>query len=192
MEQTAMETDAPAEPAAEVEEEQNLDDVLNEWASDEKTEETTQKVTTTLDEKSLQEMRDLHVQVKFEMERRMASEAAQEFNGTVKSLIGDQGWPEILVKGFLNQKAMDDEKLKHAYLNKHENPSAWKRVEKALRKEIGEMFSQIPSIDASATKRAISSAVRNVKTTAPDGNVDLSTLNDTDFAKYKKKMFQSL
>lgn len=164
---------------------QDLDSILSEW---EETGEPEKQEPESDPKTTLKELQSLSKQLKAQHESETRKAAQKDFQETIKSIKGDNDWPDILVKGFLQEKALESPKLKNAYMNRHQNPDAWGKAQKALSKELEGYFGKKDS-----TKDEIASAVRNAKSTTPEVNTEkLGSLNNQDFESEKERIFSSL
>lgn len=120
--------------------------------------------------------------------------AAKAFDETVTAIKGDLDIPDVLVKGFLQQKALDNPKLQHAYADKEVNTSQWAKVEASLQKELHSLLDSLPNKEVTETRNQVASAVRNAKSTTPNSNPEnfktIGQKSDTDFETYKRELFK--
>jgi len=170
----------------------DLDNLLQEYSGDEKTEEVTQTQETSV--QSDDDTKQLLQLMKQQMEDTNRKAAATELNDTVKSIKGDIGVEDDFVKAFLNMKAEGDPRLRQAYIEKGNNPKAWSKIEKSLRSELGKFIGGLANKSATDTREAVTASVLNSKTTQKSEtktSKDLAKMSDIEFEDFKQASFKA-
>lgn len=91
-----------------------------------------------------------------------------DLNSTIKNITGDLKLPDRFAKGWIDQVARENPAVANAFLNRANNPNAWKKIENALSKEIAKDFKALTPVDEGATvdRAAVTAAVRGASTKA--------------------------
>lgn len=108
----------------------------------------------------------------------------KDIESAIKSISdGIEGQPKYVFRGFMEEKAGSDPRVIKAWNARHEKPEEWKKVLKALNKELKEEL----SIDTKVTRdvQSLESAVRSASSHSADKPVNLNQMSDTQFALYK-------
>lgn len=122
------------------------------------------------------------------LEKRLAEREFQtELQPILKRIRGDIS-PEVLddseLADLLDGRAKRDPRLADAWMNRHQNPKAWAKVEEAIGREISGKFAKLPDKAATEDRAAVTAAVRGASQKAPEGKApDYSKMSDGEFAK---------
>lgn len=127
------------------------------------------------------------------IEQRIAN---QEYRDDMDSAIGfirgdvDSGvFDNAMVEGWLNAEAHNDPRIGHAFMKRHENPEAYKRVREALAKKFQGRFKDLPDKNVTEDRDAVASAVRGASKSAPEtddfNRADMLKLAETNPAAFK-------
>lgn len=177
----ATEAEAQVTPAAEATSAQNttpdLDSLLSEFETQAKPQPAPAPASTTAADPEIAELK-----------RKVASmEFKQEFEPILKRVRGELS-PEVLsdeeLTDLLDGRAKRDPRVQNAYMNRHANPSAWAKIEKALNAELSKKFT--PRVDAAATedRAAVAAAVRGTSNKAPEEKTpDYGSMPNSDFQR---------
>jgi len=110
------------------------------------------------------------------LEARDTEAANRQFEADMKSAVDkvrgempSDKFTDGMVRGWLDERAVEDERLKRAWVNRHASPAAFERVLAELGRNFAKNFSS--DVDAGATedRDAVAAAVRGASTTPPDG-----------------------
>lgn len=90
--------------------------------------------------------------------------------------------------GFADRNAA----VKRAYLNRSDNPDAWKALVKTWAKEQAASFAQSPDQKVSAAQEALATHVQGASNQVPAGqpNKEVAAMSDVEFETWKKAQFR--
>ncbi len=181
MTQAMTETDTAVDQTVEAQSaSDDLDSLLNEFTEETKSEPAINQSDV---KEAVSWINEQRVQGEKEAENTDIASAAT----TIKQSLGDIDLPltDGMLRGMLEDNARRDPKIREAFAQRRENPQAWSEALKRVSNNIKEDL----SIDHKATsdREAITSAVHSASTKrpAPDEKVDLTQMNDSEFARYK-------
>lgn len=125
------------------------------------------------------------------LEQRLNDQEAREHQRELNNLYGrlSDGLQAdaIDVEIFLGRLAKDNPALNEVYANRHRDPAAWTKTERALRHEVTKRFGKAVDKQATESRDAVSAAVRSASTAAP-----AKDLTDDDVQKMSKDDFDAL
>jgi len=111
---------------------------------------------------------------------------------TVQEHLGDGlpvKLPDRVVRGMLNDLAMENRGVMVAFQNRRQEPGTWKRILAAsaaqLRKEFGDPVDQQLTSDRAAAQAAVRGASKASAT--DDGQPNLAAMSDQEFLKWKRE-----
>lgn len=110
----------------------------------------------------------------------------EDLDRTVANIMGDQKVPERFAKGWIDQVAREKPQVAQAFLNKHNNPDAWSKIERTLAKEFAKEMKQFTSIDPQVTedREIVAAAVRGASTKAPDNKpIRMDGMSNAEYRK---------
>ena len=181
MREALTETDASVDqPVEEQGASDDLDSLLNEFTEETKSEQT---INPNDVKEAVGWINEQRQQTANEAEQTAINSATE----TIKEQLGDLDIPltDGMIRGMLEDNARRDPKIRDAFAQRQKNPQAWSEALKRASKNIKEDL----SIDQKATsdREAIASAVHSASTQqpTPDTPVDLNTMSDSKFARYK-------
>lgn len=97
--------------------------------------------------------------------------------------------PDRVVRGMLNDLAMQNRGVTAAFQNRHSDPGTWKRVLAAsaaqLRKEFGDSVDQRLTSDRAAAQAAVRGASKASAT--DDGQPNFAKMTDNEFEAWKRQ-----
>lgn len=121
-------------------------------------------------------------------------EADSEVNALVTKLKASdelKGASDRLIRNYIEGEALRNPKLASAYANRHNDPKAWKSIEKGLAKAIAD---DLPKYDAVASKvqsdrTAMIEATKtaSLSETKPAA-LNFATMSHSEFREYERKM----
>ena len=184
-----QENESEAKPSDESQDaqEQDLDSLLKEYESEDKTEETQESTQQVAQSEDIQWLR----QQRAEYEREQTEKAVTEAASMLKESIGDLPitMPDYVFEGILHQKASKDPRIIEAFNKRFTNPGGWQKIVKATGKQLSQDL-QPKDQKATDSWNAVESAVHSASTSSPQQqDVDVSKMTDTEFVAYKQKLF---
>lgn len=133
------------------------------------------------------------VEIIAEHQQLKAAAVRTDVDNVIKSVKGELDIPLYAVRGWIDQKADEDPRIKQMFEQRNVNPEPFKRLlgqmQKQFRKEAAAVAKG--SIDPNATedRAAVTAAMRGASTKAPDDKApDVGRMTDQEFAAYKRKL----
>lgn len=132
------------------------------------------------------------------LERQIANQQYRtDMDETIRSIRGDvdaEFFSDDLVEGWLNAQANRDPRVGHAFMKRHENPVAYKKVVSALAGQFQKRFKELPDRNITEDREAVASAVRGASKPAPETDdfdtaeiLKLAETNPTAFKAWQKE-----
>jgi hypothetical protein len=117
----------------------------------------------------------------------------REVEDLLKTVKGDLDVAQFAVRGWIDQKADEDPRIKRIFEQRHVNPAAFMqmadRMQKQFRKEAAAFAKSRVDEGATEDKAAVTAAVRGASTKAPDDKPpNVSRMTDAEFAAYKRSL----
>ena len=116
-----------------------------------------------------------------------AREHQRELNNLYTRLSDGLQADAIDVEIFLGRLAKENPALNDLYANRHRDPGAWTRTEKALQQKVAQRFGKAVDKQVTESRDAASAAIRSASTAAPPKD-----LSDKEIASMSKDEFDSL
>lgn len=199
MTDTPNPTDATATPGAEAgAAEADINQLLNEFDSASAPKQPTPSTTTPrTSAKTVVER--LAPVIQF-AEKTMAKEQKQEFEKGVSEAVAQvkaadelKALPEAFVRGYLFDHAERDPDFNKAFVERAQNPTAWKSQLEKARASAVEAMKGVPDQKVSETIAAARAAVAGDTSTVPADsdrlpNEKLNQMSDGEFARYKREL----
>jgi hypothetical protein len=175
--------DAPAQPATEGNDAQDLDSLLAAY--------NTSEPPKSEPPKEPDDRLAAYEQRLAELEKREAQVRSQaEVSEVVRSVRGDLPIDENLVEAYLQVEATKDPRLVEAFTNRRRDPDQWKKIEaglaKKLKASVGADIDQV----ATETRDAVDAAVRSASTRTPveEAPPDIAAMSEAEFEQYKQTL----
>lgn len=165
------ETDSQAKPgteATDARDKDDLDSLLDEWKSSaiDPSKSTPEQKTDADKTKSDGDDRLAR------LERRLEDQQFKADIAPVLASFRDQIPDTVLtdkeLTNLINGWAIDDPRLRTAWLNRHDDPGKWNRTVKSLSDSFKKRFSNLPDKSATEDREAVTAAVRGASTKAPE------------------------
>ena len=140
------------------------------------------------------------VQTRLERTEREAQEREyrESMGEAVKSLQGEDlsYLPAEMLEGFLEIKARQDQRLRHAWNDRFANPQIFNRILKGYRNQLVELIGNRVDKNVTQDREAVTASVRGASTKGSDkpkySQKDLDGMTDREFfEKYDKGEFSS-
>ena len=116
----------------------------------------------------------------------------RDIGGVVQAIRGEldaDTFDDDLVVGYLDARAKRDPRIANAWVQRHQNPEAFNKVQKSLADEFQKRFGSQPDKAVTEDREAMAAAVRGASTaTAEQEQPDLKNLSDAEFNQLKQKM----
>lgn len=117
----------------------------------------------------------------------------QDMDKTIQEIRGDLDpgtYDDTFMEAWVEAQARDDQRLQHAWADRHDNPKHFARVVETLGREFGKKFKSAPDAQATEDREAVSAAVRGASTPAPvEKPADYSNMNDNEFREEMEKKY---
>lgn len=112
---------------------------------------------------------------------------------TIKDVRGDLD-PEVfddeIVEGWLNARAMKDQRLAQAWLQKESNPKQWGRIKSELGREFKKKFDKMPDRNVTEDRAAVVAAVRASSTKAPpEQPANLGGMSNAEYRNHIRQQY---
>lgn len=122
------------------------------------------------------------------IERRYAEEAvARDLRPVIEKIKGkvpEGFFEDTEIEDWVAARAQRDPRLANAWMNRHQNPTAWGKVVDAIGEQMAAKFKKLPDRGATEDRAAVTAAVRGASKQAPEGKApDYSRKSDAEFAK---------
>lgn len=176
---------AASETQPDGQESASLDAILDEFDEEVKPEETQKE--------SGQDVNEILDYVRNQQKREAMEQTTTDINAAVDTVLDgvNLGLPDDLAKdvveGLLYKQVENDKRLLGVFVNRRQNPSAWKSVLNHIKQDIQSRY----NVDTKTTQdwNALESAVRSSQTSnATESQPDVSNMSDNDFMKLKMKL----
>jgi hypothetical protein len=185
------ETDSQAKPGTEATDARDKDDLnslLDEWKTSSEPSKSTPEQKTDADTKSDGDDRLAR------LERRLEDQQFKSDIAPVLASFRDQIPDTVLtdkeLTNLINGWAIDDPRLRTAWLNRHDDPGKWGRTVKGLSDSFKKRFSTLPDKSATEDREAVTAAVRGASTKAPeDRPPSYGNASNSDFASDVEKRY---
>lgn len=168
------------EPTEEASEQGDLDSLLNEWDTEGKQE--------PKEEPAKPPAQDTRVDYMYQ--RMVADEINQTVDHLSEGLSEHFDVEQDFLRDWLEGRAGRDPKLTNAFMGRHQNPSAWKKIEGELGKELLKKIRiKEKKEETTADKEAAAAFVRGSSTKEvpdkPKSSEELEKMSDAEFRKYE-------
>ena len=164
--------------------EPSIDELLEEFKV--KTETPTEQQSKDIKADDLREVVDY---VRQDRDEKIKERTDTDVMAAVKVVKGDLELDDGLVKQILYGRASTDPRFLKAFQMRHENPSAWESVQKAMHKELASTLT--PKTDPNLTddRAAVEAAVRSQSTGSTEEPLpDLGSMSDAEFNEAQRKL----
>ncbi|MGI9503675.1 MAG: hypothetical protein ACR2RE_11530 [Geminicoccaceae bacterium] len=181
----ADESNAKAKPSTEEQsaQEPSIDDLLKEFETDTKPEQTSAKSDVGVDD-----LKEVVSYVREDRERRDREQTQTDIAGAVKAVKGDLAIDDDLVEGLLYRKANTDQRFLRAFQLRHESPGTWANMQKAMHRELADKVSAKPDEALTDDRQAVEAAVRSASTgSSEDAPPDFNSMTDQELNAWQRK-----
>lgn len=117
----------------------------------------------------------------------------KDMRATIEKVRGDlpsDYFDDKLVQSWIDARASDDPRLAQAWMNRKADPASFNRVVAALGKEFAKKYGKLPDADATASRQAVTAAVRGSSTKAPESAPpDFSGMGNAEYREAHKKQY---
>lgn len=120
-----------------------------------------------------------------------AREHQRELNNLYDRLSDGLQADAIDMELYLGRLAKENPALNEAYANRHRDPGAWHRTERALKQEVTKRFGKKVDKQVTDSRDAASAAIRSASTAAPAKDLtdkEIASMSSDDFAALQRKM----
>lgn len=115
----------------------------------------------------------------------------KDMGETIAEVRGDlptDYFDDHFVQAYIDSRAAADPRLSKAWVERHSNPQAFKRVKGALAREFASKYGKLPDKQATEDREAVTAAVRGASTRAPEGKApDYAGMSNAEFREAHKK-----
>lgn len=180
----ASESDTKATPGNEDKgaQEPSIDELLKQFETDTKPE----QKSTDLKADDIKEVVDY---VREDREEKTRERTNADISSAVKAVKGDLDVDDDLVEGMLWRKASKDQRFLRAFQLRHENPSTWADMQKAMNRELAGKITAKPDQNLTDDRAAVEAAVRSASTGSTEEPLpDLGSMTDAEFDAAQRKL----
>lgn len=115
-----------------------------------------------------------------------------DMDETISVIRGDvdsEMFDDTIIEGWLNAEAHKDPRVSMAFMKRHENPGAYKKVRESLAKKFQGRFKDLPDKNVTEDRDAVASAVRGASKSAPEtddfNRADILKMAETNPSAFK-------
>ncbi len=126
-------------------------------------------------------------------EEQLRKQVETELSETIKSIKGDLPIPEKMVKGYVIERAREDERIARAWQNRGKKPQEWAKIEKALKSEIAKELQVKEDVKVTQARQQIAGAIQMSQSSSNGdaGGKKLSEMSDQEFEQHKQRFINS-
>lgn len=164
--------------------EPSIDQLLEQFAKTETSPEQTSKET----DIGVDDLKEVVSYVREDRDRQTREQTQTDISSAVKAVKGDLEIDDDLVEGLLYRKASTDPRFLRAFQLRHENPSTWADMQKAMNRDLAAKASAKPDQNLTDDRAAVEAAVRSASTgSTEEAPPDFGSMSDAEFNAWKRK-----
>lgn len=162
---------APETPGAQ---EESLDDLLKEF---EGVEDKPEQTVTEPDDKLATLERQLR-ELQESQQRKEVADEITTLGATIRGELPSEIFDDATMRAWLEARAQEDPRLQKAFLQRHQTPTAWKKVVDGMARDFQSRASKLPDKQVTEDVEAVAAAVRGASTKAPEeSDVEMSAMD---------------